>query len=947
MLRLRTLGGLSIERTDAEAPPSSATPASPRRRLALLAVIAAASTRGVSRDKLLALFWPESDTERARHGLDQTLYALKRDLAAPELLTGRDELSLNPAIVTSDIGDLKAALEQGNREAAVELFTGPFLDGVFVPGSAELERWVETERDQVERDVDRTIESLATEAASRGDHTGAARWWQRLASRNPRKTKVVVALMEQLAASGDRTEALRHAEIYHTLVRDDLAVEPNPLVSALADRIKREPTPPVARAHAAPSAVVLEPSAAGDAPQSIGETPPPAASTDSATTFHSAPTAASRHSGIRRAGAVVAAALSLLAITMAWRLSSSRPVSARAFILVADFENRTHDPIFDRALDAALVAGLQQSTHVNVFPRPGIQQTLRRMGRTPAQVAAGHIDESTAREVAQRQGIAAVVAGTIDRVDSSYLLAARVLDARTGVVLAAESRVAKRRTDVIEAVDDLVRRLRRAIGETPRAVARNDVPLPLATTSSLEALRKFADGNAAVSAGQLRAALTLWQEAVALDSSFALAHAQLGAAFYFANDRPTGDAHFDRALALLDRLTARERLQVRAAAASWRGNREEAIALRHALLAQYPDDPDAWASIGYDLMRLGRSRDAIAAYGRQFERDSGNASQHINVATAYKALGVYDTAIASYRRAFALQPALLVVNNLNHEYGSTLVLAGRISEARAAFDTMLHGSVAQRAHANRSIGLLEMFEGRYGLAADRFRQAVLLSSVRGSELTEARNRLFLAAAHQGKGRRDSARAELRRAHALFRRSYFEPRFLAFLGKALVRGGEHVLAAEVLDTLRGRAQPGNEDDRVDVQLLSAEMALVAGRPDTAVVLLEQAYAVDSSTFVGESLARALAAAGDLAAAARMYETYAGAPREWYGGEAEPLGLVAPLDAAFVLERMGDTVGAVKAYQRMVARWRNPDSDLLALSEARRRLARIGEDAQNVR
>src|SRR5206468_9596659 len=152
------------------------------------------------------------------------------------------------------------------------------------------------------------------------------------------------------------------------------------------------------------------------------------------------------------------------------------------------------DSIFDGALDAALTAGLQQSSYVSVFPRSRVQQTLMRMQRAPATAGAFHLDEALAREVAQREGIRAIVTGTIDRIDSSYMLTARLVDATTGVAIAAESRVAKHRGDVIEAMDDLVRRLRRHIGESESAIAMHDLPLPQATTRSLEALRKYADG---------------------------------------------------------------------------------------------------------------------------------------------------------------------------------------------------------------------------------------------------------------------------------------------------------------------------------------------------------------------------------------------------------------------------------------------------------------------
>jgi tetratricopeptide (TPR) repeat protein len=640
-----------------------------------------------------------------------------------------------------------------------------------------------------------------------------------------------------------------------------------------------------------------------------------------------------------RVAGVATGLVVLLALSLAWMIAGKRHDADRAWILPADFENRTRDPIFDRALDAALAAGLQQSAYVNVFPRARVQQTLMRMRQSLPSGGELHLDEDLAREVAQREGIRAVVAGAIDRVDSNYILTARLVDASSGVAIAAESRVAKGRGDVINAVDDLVRRLRHDIGESPDAVAKHDLPLPQATTRSLEALRKYADGLAAVRAGQRRAATELFEEAVALDSDFALVHAELGTIAYFNNDRPNGDAHFEHALRLLDRLTDRERLLVRASVESWRGNREAAIDLRRALLAIYPGDRTVWGKIGYDYMRLGRDREAVAALRQQLARDSTSATDFINLATAYKGLGEYDQSIRNYKRAFALQPNLLTLDNLNHEYGGTLVLAGKLDDARAVFDSMLHGDPDQQARGHRSLGLLAMVQGRYGEAIERFREAILRSQAPKRELTHARNRLFLAAAEQEKGWRDSASVELRTAYELFKHAYFEPRFLLYLGKALARDRQLPLAREILDSLRKRARPDNPQDRANMQALSGELALAEGRPDSAVHYLSLAFATDSSAYMKESLAHAIAQNGGFLVAARLYESLAASTEQWFGWEAEQYGVSAPLEAAALYERLGDRVKVRATYERFLAQWPWADTDLVLVRKARDGLTRL--------
>jgi DNA-binding SARP family transcriptional activator len=119
-----------------------------RRRLALLAVLAASGDHGRSRDQLLLLFWPEATQSRARHSLDQLLYALRSSLAE-SVFAGVNPVRLNPEIITSDVGAFNSALERGDLEAAVAEYHGPFVDGFYLGDAPEFERWAEAERARV------------------------------------------------------------------------------------------------------------------------------------------------------------------------------------------------------------------------------------------------------------------------------------------------------------------------------------------------------------------------------------------------------------------------------------------------------------------------------------------------------------------------------------------------------------------------------------------------------------------------------------------------------------------------------------------------------------------------------------------------------------------------------------------------------------------------------
>src|SRR2546428_740155 len=174
--RLRTFGGLSL--TGESGPVTGA--ATQRRKLALLAVLATGRERGVSRDRLLTLFWSESDAEHARHALTQSLSALRRELGSDDLFLGSADLSLNPALIDSDVAALEMALARSELERAVALYVGPFLDGIHLDhahASPEFERWVEAERSRLAGLIAEALERLAVAATERSPkpppHTGA------------------------------------------------------------------------------------------------------------------------------------------------------------------------------------------------------------------------------------------------------------------------------------------------------------------------------------------------------------------------------------------------------------------------------------------------------------------------------------------------------------------------------------------------------------------------------------------------------------------------------------------------------------------------------------------------------------------------------------------------------------------------------------------------------
>jgi TolB-like protein/DNA-binding SARP family transcriptional activator len=254
-LIVRTLGGLSIQTPTGRGEGAATQP----RRLALLAMIARAGDRGITRDKLLALLWPDAEIEQGRRALNQALYALRRDLGADELFVGMHELRLNPDVAACDVLQFESALRAGRFEDAAAHYGGPFLDGFRLAGAPEFERWADEERAELAHRLEGVLERLARTAAQRDEPLEAVRWWRRLAAIDPLDARVAAALMSALVVAGDCSAALQHARIYEVLVAQELDLPADGSVVELARRIRAgEIGAPVAAVPVAGPTIVLD-----------------------------------------------------------------------------------------------------------------------------------------------------------------------------------------------------------------------------------------------------------------------------------------------------------------------------------------------------------------------------------------------------------------------------------------------------------------------------------------------------------------------------------------------------------------------------------------------------------------------------------------------------------------------------------------------------------------
>jgi DNA-binding SARP family transcriptional activator len=235
MLFLRTFGGLALDR---DGRPLDELTGS-RKPLILLTILAADEV--VSRDRLLALLWPESDTQRARGSLRQALHALRQALGASDIVAGTVELRLNPERIGSDVGSFLDAVRANDAAAAVAAYRGPFLDAVHTNNAADFEYWRERRGEELRQLYAAQVDQLAERAEAQEDFAAAAAWWRKRQDIDPTNGVVAARLIRALDGAGERAAALRHAQLHAAVLQHEFELPPDPGVAALAEDVRSRP----------------------------------------------------------------------------------------------------------------------------------------------------------------------------------------------------------------------------------------------------------------------------------------------------------------------------------------------------------------------------------------------------------------------------------------------------------------------------------------------------------------------------------------------------------------------------------------------------------------------------------------------------------------------------------------------------------------------------------
>ena len=291
----------------------------------------------------------------------------------------------------------------------------------------------------------------------------------------------------------------------------------------------------------------------------------------------------------------VVVVVTLIAGGLYYRSHRAEPFTDRDTIVLADFSNSTDDSVFDDTLKTALAVSLRQSPFLNVVSDSKVSQTLKLMTRP----SDSKLTADVARELCQRTGSKAYIAGAIASLGSQYVLGLKVVNCQSGDVLAQEQATAASKEKVLDALGQAASKLRGELGESLATVQKFDVPLSEATTSSLEALKAYSLGRKALNKGGPAAALPYDQRAIQLDPNFATGYLAVGLDYASFAQLGRASEYYTKAFQLREHASEREELSI--AAEYYRdvtGELDKAAQTYQEEIESYPRAPDSYNRLG-------------------------------------------------------------------------------------------------------------------------------------------------------------------------------------------------------------------------------------------------------------------------------------------------------------------------------------------------------------
>jgi len=601
----------------------------------------------------------------------------------------------------------------------------------------------------------------------------------------------------------------------------------------------------------------------------------------------------------------------------------AKPLTDKDTILVADFVNTTGESVFDGTLKQALAVHLGQTPFLNIFPEDRVRETLRFMGRSPDE----RITRDIGREICQRQGIKALLTGSIASLGSHYVITLEAVNPRSGDPFAREQIEAESKEKVLSSLSTAAWNLRKKLGESLSMMQKYDMSIEQATTSSLEALKAYAMGNDERSKGNAKESLAFYQRAVELDSNFAMAYARIAVHYGNQQQMEAAKPYVEKAYELRDRVSERERLYITEKYYTYlTGEIDKTIETLQTWAKLYPNDfiPHNNLSLNYQL--VGRYEDALKEALEAVRLSPNNFSAYDNLVGSYLGVGRVEEAEQASKELERINP-----DSLGTHFTKYLFAFLRRDQTGMDRELEWAKSKSQEAEVLGASAATALYFGKYKQAAELQKRSGTLLQARGEKENAAQGLMNLAASLAVAEKCAEAKNYAKSALSLSR------------GQSILVPGALVFAAcddqgqtqSLLEELRKQYTKSTLVISLIDPVVRAEQERSRGNLDQAVQLMESVRPFDFGLLIG---------------AASNYMRGSLYLKQRRGNEAEaefkkiielrgldPFSPARPLSYLCLgraLAISGDTAGARKAYQDFFALWKDADQDLPVLVEARK-------------
>ena len=610
-----------------------------------------------------------------------------------------------------------------------------------------------------------------------------------------------------------------------------------------------------------------------------------------------------------------------------WYFKHTRvaPLTDKDTILLTEFENKTGEPVFDGTLRQGLVVQLQQSPFLDIFPETRTRATLQLMSLSPDE----RVTRDRAREICQRQGLKAFIAGTIVKFDRNYSITLEALNGQTGDQVALVQVEAEGKDQVLKALSRAAKELREKLGEELSSIQKFDAKLEV-TTSSLEALKEYAQGRSEQDKGQSFKAMEFYKRATELDPNFATAW--LGLALQYTNTGQPGLAAdcLSKAFALGDRVSEDERARITYFYYQVvTGELEKAIEGQESYVRSYPRASRGPGNLGNLYSYVGQFEKAVAATSEAQRLNPNTTIWPGNLGEALIGLNRFEEARTVCRQALAqkldstsirerLYTVAFVTGDAPALQEQIAWAGGRTDEYRAVHWLVQSSAFGGRwresnEHLNRATELALRADAKEvvaGYTADQALRAAWLgqfaqsSTLANSALKLERNRNVLT------------RAAL----------------------AFALSGEAAKAQTLIEELEQKFPKDTMVNQIWLPEVRAAIELHKNNAQTALELLETTKQYEAAAVLSPQTLRTraylkLGQASQAAAEARRILEHRGEG---------PLALVWPL-AHLTLARaaamQNDMAQARKSYQDFFTIWKDADNDIPLLLEAKREFEKL--------